>query len=340
MTTLHSHKRLGLMLWPVPGLGAGFERGAWAEAHGYDDLWLCDAEGMEDPLVLAAGLGVATSKVRLCTGIVPVFNRPPALLATSVMAVEARAPGRFVLGLGASTPNMIERWYGLDYTRPLTRVRETVELLRQILAGGKTDYAGHTLQSRGFRLQALPSQPVPIILGAIGGKMLELAGEIADGVLLNDFTPPDRLAYALERLDVGAKRGGRRVEDLEIIKRRALYLIDDDSAGLEYFREHLAFYASAAQYQNILCELGYRAAVEEARAGYASRDRHRINAAITDDIVRRIFSFGDEGRCRALVEQDFAAGIDTIVISPQGGSAAAFARGAEAFAGAAFERAN
>ncbi|MBX9609166.1 MAG: LLM class flavin-dependent oxidoreductase [Gammaproteobacteria bacterium] len=325
-------RRLGLMLWPQPGLDAGFERGLWAEAQGYDDLWLADAEGLEDPLTLAAALGVACKKVRLCTGIVPVFNRPPPLLATAVVAAEARAPGRLVLGLGASTPNMIERWYGLHYDRPLTRVRETVELLRQVLAGGKTAYDGATLRSHGFQLKSRPSAPVPIVLGAIGGKMLELAGEVADGVLLNDFTPPDRLGYALERLDVGAKRAGRRVEDLEIIKRRALYFTDDDQAGLEYCRQHLAFYASAQQYQNVLLELGYRDAVEEARAGYATRDRLRITRAIGDDMVRRIFSFGDDAHCRALVAADFAAGVNSIVVSPQGDSAEAFARGAKAFA--------
>ena len=331
-------RRLGLMLWPVPGLGAGFERGRWAESQGYDDLWLADAEGLEDPLTLAAALGVVCDKVRLCTGIVPVFNRPPALLATAVTAAEARAPGRVVLGLGASTPNMIERWYGLAYDKPLTRVRETVALLRQILAGEKTAFEGQTLRSHGFRLQSPPTQAVPLVLGAIGGKMLELAGEVADGVLLNDFTPPDRMAYALERLDVGAKRAGRRVEDLEIIKRRALYLTDDTASGLEYFRQHLAFYASAAQYQNVMCELGYREAVEEARAGYATRDRARITAAITDDIVQRIFSFGTDAHCRSLVAADFAAGVDTLIVSPQGGTAESFARGAEAFLPTVFKR--
>lgn len=331
-------RRLGLMLWPVPGLGAGFERGRWAESHDYDDLWLADAEGLEDPLTLAAALGVVCDKVRLCTGIVPVFNRPPALLATAVTAAAARAPGRIVLGLGASTPNMIERWYGLAYDKPLTRVRETVALLRQILAGEKTAFAGQTLHSHGFRLQSPPAQAVPLVLGAIGAKMLELAGEVADGVLLNDFTPPDRMAYALERLDVGAKRGGRRVEDLEIIKRRALYLTDDMAGGLEYCRQHLAFYASAAQYQNVMCELGYRDAVEEARAGYATRDRARITAAITDDIVHRIFSFGTDAHCRSLVAADYAAGVDTLIISPQGGTAEGFARGAEAFLPAVFDR--
>ncbi len=123
------------------------------------------------PLTLGAALAMTTDKVRLCTGIVPVFTRPPAVLATSVVAVEQRAPARFVLGLGASTDNMVERWYGLEYAKPLTRVRETVVLIRAILAGKKTDFSGLTLRSRGFQLKECPQTPVPIYLGAIGPKI-------------------------------------------------------------------------------------------------------------------------------------------------------------------------
>lgn len=329
-------KRIGLMLWTAPGLDAGFERGQWAEDAGYDDLWLPDAEGLQDPLVLAGALAVATKAIRLCTAIVPVFNRPPAVLATSVVAVEQRAPTRFVLGLGASTHNMIERWYGIPYQQPLTRVRETLLLLRDILAGQKTDFAGATLRSHGFRLKECPVTPVPIYLGAIGPKMLQLAGELADGVILNDFTPPDRLDWALQQLDDGARRAGRRLEDLEIVKRRALYVSNDEVAALEYFREHFAFYGSAPAYQEIMIRLGYAAAVAEIRAGYAERNRQRISAAVSDEMVARIFNFGSTTHCQGLLRNDYASGIDTVIVSPQGGTAELFAAGAEAFSRSSF----
>jgi alkanesulfonate monooxygenase SsuD/methylene tetrahydromethanopterin reductase-like flavin-dependent oxidoreductase (luciferase family) len=145
------------MLWTAPGLGGGFERGPWAEEVGYDDLWLPDGQGLQDPIALAAALGVVTKTVRLCTGVVPIFNRPPAVLATGVVAAEQRSPGRFVLGLGTSTHNMVDRWYGLAFERPLTRMRETVSLLRSILRGDKTEFAGKTLRNRGFRLQEVPT---------------------------------------------------------------------------------------------------------------------------------------------------------------------------------------
>ena len=334
-------KRIGLMLWPAADLDAGFERGVWAEQAGFDDIWLPDGEGFQDPVALAAALGVATQRIRLCTGVVPVFNRPPPVLAMGVVAAEQRAPGRFVLGLGASTGNMVDRWYGVPFERPLTRVRETVLLLRQILRGDKTDFTGVTLRSQGFRLQGLPSGPVPIHLAAMGSKMLQLAGEIADGVVLNDFTPPDRLPWALEQIDVGAKRSGRRVDALEIVKRRAVVLAEDDDAlrdATGFCRRYLAFYGSAPGYQAIMRELGYGDAVEEIRAGYASRDRKRTTGAVSDAMVSRICTFGSAAVCHARLREDYAGGVDTVAVSPQARDRAAFARAASAFAPASFKR--
>jgi len=323
-------RRTGLMLWPVPGLDAGFERALWAEQAGYDDIWLADAEALPDPITLAAAIGVATQSCRLCTGIVPVFNRPPPLLATAIVAAEAQAPGRFALGLGASTQNMIERWYGLPFSQPLLRIRETVSLLRKILAGEKTAFEGSTLSSRGFQLKALPSAPVPINLAAIGPKMLQLAGEIADGVMLNDFTPPDRLDWALTQIDLGAQRAGRRAEDLEIIKRRAFLVVDERQSAIDFFRNYLGTYGSAPAYQQAMSNLGYAAAVEKIRAGYAARDRAAIASAIPDEMIERLFAFGLEDDCRAVRDADFAAGVDTLVVSPQARTAAQFERAAVA----------
>jgi probable F420-dependent oxidoreductase len=327
-----SNGRIGLMLWPTPGLGAGFERGIWAEAAGFDDLWLPDGEGMQDPLVLAAALGVATKAIRIGTGIVPVFNRPPAVLATGVVATEQRAAGRFVLGLGSSTQNMVDRWYGVPFARPLQRVRETVELLRALFEGGKSAYDGDTLRSHGFRLKERPSRPVPIYLAAMGPRMLRLTGEIADGVVLNDMTTPDRIGWALEQLDLGAKRSGRRVDDLEIVMRRAIAVTERWEEGLEFFRDHLAFYASAPVYQDTLVRLGYGPAIEAVRAGYRDRDRARIRAAVSDEMVERVFTFGPAEHCVGRVRSDYAAGIDTVVVSPQAHDAAGFAKTCEAFA--------
>jgi probable F420-dependent oxidoreductase len=332
-------KRIGLMLWPAPGLDAGFERGVWAERAGYDDVWLPDGQGLQDPIALAAALGVVTRTLRLCTGVVPIFNRPPAILATGIIAAEQRAPARFVLGLGTSTPNMIDRWYGLPFERPRTRMRETLFLLRSILSGEKTGFTGATVRSHGFRLQELPTARVPIHVAAMDAPMLELAGELADGVVLNDLTPPDRISWALEQIDRGAKRAGRRVEDLEIAQRRALRVAETaekSRAALEFFRDQLAYYGSALAYQRALVELGYRDAVEEIRAGYAGRDRTRTMRAVDDEMVARVYTFGSADACRAGLRAIYASGVDTIAVSPQDVDRLDWAASAEAFSAAAF----
>ncbi len=333
-----AERRIGLMLWPTPGLDAGFERGVWAEEAGYDDLWFPDGEGMQDPIALAAALGVATERIRLCTGIVPVYNRPPAILATGVVAAEQRAPGRFVLGLGSSTSNMVDRWYGMPFERPVQRVRESVALLRQVLGGQKSDFSGETIRSHGFRTKEATSAPVPIYLAAMGPRMLRLCGEVADGVVFNDMTPPDRMDWALSEIDAGAKSVGRRVDDLEMVMRRAMMVTDDYAAGLAYFRQHFAFYASAPAYQDSVARLGYADAVDEVRAGYQARDRGRIVAAISEEMVERVFVFGDEASCQARLRADYASGLHTIAVSPQADTAPEWARTAAAFTPDVFEK--
>ena len=317
------------MLWPVPGLDAGYARAIRAEAAEFDDVWMPDAEGMHDPVTLAAAMAVSTTRLRLCTGIVPVFNRPAPVLANAVSVVSSLAPGRFVLGLGSSTSNMVDRWYGVPFRSPLAHVREYVTLLRAIFAGEKTNFLGRCVRSQGFRLQDLPAPSVPIHLGAMGPKMLQLAGELADGVILNDFTPPDRFDYALTQIDIGARRSGRRVEDLEIVKRNAVVVTRDDeelAAARDFFRRHCAFYASAPVYQETMIRLGYAEAVAEVRAGYASRDRARVTAAITDDMLSRIFLFGSAGDCRSRLRKQYVQGVQTVVVSPQADTVDAFGR--------------
>ena len=136
--------RLGLYLSPTPDFTkAGFDRALWADREGFDDLWFPDGDGMRDAMTFAATVAGRTERVRLCTGITPVYTRVPAVIATtSSLAVNRVAPGRFALGLGSSTHTMVENWYGVPFERPLARVRETTELVRKLFAGEKTRYQG------------------------------------------------------------------------------------------------------------------------------------------------------------------------------------------------------
>lgn len=142
-------RRIGFYLQPTPLTDGGFERAIWADKVGYDDIWFPDGGGMQDAMTLAAAAAGCTKQARLATGIVPVFTRPPAVLATSTLAINRIAPERFVLGLGSSTHTMVNNWYGGQFEKPMTKVRETVQVVKSLLAGEKTAFEGSTLHSRG-----------------------------------------------------------------------------------------------------------------------------------------------------------------------------------------------
>ena len=144
----------------------------------------------------------------------------------SAATLAELSQGRFVLGLGSSSHAIIEDWNGLPFELPLTRLRETVTVVRQALAGGKTSFEGKTLRSRGFRLGNPPARPVPIYLAALREKMLALAGEIGDGVIVNLF-PVTALPQMLAALRSGAARAGRDASGFEVVCRFQVAVTDD-----------------------------------------------------------------------------------------------------------------
>src|SRR5262245_37045793 len=158
------------------------------ERLGYRDAWSFEADGVDafTPLAVAA----QASGLRLGTAIVNVYTRGPATLAMSAAGLAEAAPGRFILGLGSGSDVIVESWNGGVFAKPVTRVRETTQFLRRALAGERVVFRGETFPVDGFRLSR-PPEPVPIYLAALRSGMLRLAGEVADGVILNWLAPED-----------------------------------------------------------------------------------------------------------------------------------------------------
>src|SRR5919107_1827709 len=172
--------RWGLTI-PFPGVPLS-EHGELlrrAEAAGYDDLWTAETAGADGftPLALAAA---HTERLRLGTGVVNAFTRGPAVLAQHAAALADASGGRFVLGLGASSDVIVERWNEVPFAKPLSRVRRAVEAIRPVLAGERGP--------GGFRLDTPPAHRVPIVVAALRGRMLGLAAEVGDGAFTN-FLP-------------------------------------------------------------------------------------------------------------------------------------------------------
>ena len=283
-----------------------------AEALGYDDMWLADAGGM-DALTLAPMLLEQTRRLRLGIAVVPVYTRTPAVIASTLAVINQAWPNRFVPGFGTSSHTIIEGWHGLPMELPLTRVTETITLLRAMLAGEKTDFAGRTLTSKGYR-QAPAEPAVPLYLAALRAKMVERAAAIGDGVILNLF-PRSALPRIMEHVAAGAGQAGKNPAEVEIVSRFMTVVSEDKAAAREAFRASFVSYYATPVYNLFLDWAGYADAAREIRDGWAAKDRARTAAALPDELVDEIAVIGSAEECQQRLRDHAAGGVHTHIVA-------------------------
>jgi probable F420-dependent oxidoreductase len=290
--------RWGLTL-PFPGipLAATEPLVRRAEAGGWIDLWTGDTNGPDGftPLALACGW---TERMRLGTGVVGVFTRGPAVLAQHAAALADASGGRFVLGLGSSSDVIVERWNGIPFERPLTRVRETVAALRPVLAGDRGP--------GGFKLERPPPPPVPIFVAALRDRMLRLAGAIGDGTFLN-FVPLSAVGHVVATI---APPAGHDVVS------RFFCIPEPVEEGLATARFLFAAYATVPVYEAFFRWLGWGEAIDPMVEAWNSGDREEARKLAPEELIREIFIFGEADEQRARLAEFVAGGITTPVLTP------------------------
>jgi probable F420-dependent oxidoreductase len=280
-----------------------------AEELGYESAWLADTAG-PDPFVLAGALSGVVSKMRVGIAVSPAYTRTPPVFAAMTGAAAQLMPGRFILGLGCSSETIVDRWNGVPFEKPLTRVRETVTLVRSILAGERSKFQGKTVRSDGFRLMSLPPQPVPIYVGALRPAMLRVAGEVGDGVAVNLF-PVSALPRMIAEVRAGAEKAGRSADDLEIVCRFQCWVTDDPKGARGMIRRAMAGYFTTSVYNAFADWCGFEEEARAMREAWAKRDREKTEAAFTDEMIDAITLIGNEERCRDRVAEFVDAGLTT-----------------------------
>ena len=310
-----SPKRIAVTLPMGPKLSDSITLVKWAQENGFDDVWFSDAVA-PDSLTMAAAVAPYTGQMRVGVAVTPVYTRTPAVFAATANVLAQLLPGRFVLGLGSSSQAIMERFNGVAMEKPLTRVKETAIIVRSMLAGEKSDFDLTTLKTQGYRQAPLP-QPPPIYLAALRPKMIEMAAEFGDGVVFN-LWPQQALPKMMEHVEIGAKRAGKRVEDIEIVNRSMVMVTDDIEDAKARFRNHYAPYYANPVYNNFLKWAGYKDEAEGVLAGWAARDRELSTGSITDEIIDAVGIIGDVDKVHRRIREDAAAGIDTTIVSPIG----------------------
>ncbi len=281
-----------------------------AERLGYRDAWSYEADGIDafTPLAVAA----QATGLRLGTAIVNVFTRGPATLAQSAAGIAELAPGRFVLGVGAGSNVIVEAWNGGAFRKPATRVREMVRCLRQALAGERVVFRGETLAVDGFRLSSPPVTPPPIYVAALRAGMLALAGEIADGVILNWLAPED-VPRCVAIVREAAERAGRDPAAVEITCRLFVHLDPDDVAA----RRHVAAYLNVPVYRAFHEWLGRTDALGPMWEAWDRGDRRGAVAAIPQHVLDQLLMRGPMQAIREAVQCYLEAGVDTAFLTFQ-----------------------
>ncbi|HEX5929351.1 MAG TPA: LLM class flavin-dependent oxidoreductase [Solirubrobacterales bacterium] len=292
-------QRWGLTL-PLPGISLADheEHVKRAEGAGYTDLWSGETAGPDGftPLALSAAW---TERARLGTGIVGVFQRGPALLAQEAAALASASRGRFVLGLGSSSDRIVEGWNDIPFEKPLSKVRETLDFLQAALAGERT--------STGFKLESPPAEPVPIVLAALRGKMLDLAVERAGGAFTN-FLPLGGLPKVTAQLQ-GAPEG------FELLCR--FFCIPGEREQVEPLARFMfSSYITVPVYTNFYRWLGYGEEIDPMIAAWEGGDRQAAAAAAPWELIEDMFVFGTPEQMQERLAEFVAGGVTLPILTP------------------------
>lgn len=306
-----------------------------AEKLGLDICWVAEAWGSDAPSPLGY-LAARTDRMLLGSAVIQIGTRSPVMVAQTAMTLAQLSGGRFLLGLGASGPQVIEGLHGVPFAHPLARMRETVQIVRQVFTGEKVSFQGsqYTIplpggEGRPMRV-SLPPASVPIYLATLSPKMLELTGEIADGWLGTSFVPEGADAY-FTHLDAGLARSGRTRADLDICQGAEVNIVAESelSGILGSRKKELAFSlggmgsASTNFYNDAYSRQGWADVAAQVRERWQAGDRDGAAALVTDEMVLATTLIGTEDMVRARLKVWQDVGVDTVRLYPAGDTLAA-----------------
>jgi probable F420-dependent oxidoreductase len=297
-------KRWGITL-PLTGVPLTAHRDLVRELSdlGYTDVWSAETAGTDafTPLALVAEWAPG---LRLGTAIAPIYTRGPGLLAMTAATIAELAPGRFVLGIGTSTPTIVTQWNAVPFESPYARARDTLRFLRAALVGDKVTAEYETFSVSKFRLERPPTPPPPIVLAALRPGMLRLAAKEADGAITNWLAPSD---VPTVRSVLG--------DTPELVARIFVCPTEDKDAARGLGRLLISSYLTVPVYAAFHDWLGRGDALRPMHEAWAAGDRAKANAAIPAEVVDDLIVHGPIEKCRERVAEYVAQGLDTPVIS-------------------------
>ncbi len=287
-----------------PSVDALVSQARLAEKLGYDTAWLPETWG-RDAVTTLTCIAQETDEIGIGTSIMPVYSRSPALIGQTATTLQEVSNGRFRLGLGPSGPIVIENWHGIEFSNPLRRTRETVEIVKQVLSGDPVTYDGEVFELAGFKLRCEPPEPIPAVdTAGMGPKAVELAGRFADGWHALLFTR-DGLRDRLDDFDRGAQLGKRDRSEQRVSLSLTCCALADEAEAKQLVRQHVAFYIGGMGtfYRDNLARQGHEETATEVYDRWQAGDTSGAITALSDELLEQLAVWGTPEAARERFER-------------------------------------
>ena len=275
-----------------------------AEELEYGFLTTGETTGRNVPVVLGT-LARATETIGITNDVISPYSRSPALIGQTAVTMQELSEGRFRLRIGASSPALAEDWHGLEFDRPLRRVREAVEIVRQVQSGDRLDYDGEIYSPDGLSLTCPTyKKPAPVDVAALGPKATELAGRFADG-WVPQLIPYDGLLDRIEDLRSGADLGNRSVDDVRVAYTIRCCALEDGETAREYARSQVAFMIAlyGPFYRKAIADAGWASVTETVRESWLDGDKTAAIEAVPDELLDAVVAAGTPEQARRQIER-------------------------------------
>jgi len=309
--------RLGISFgWRDKSLTGIVECVQVAEQAGVESAWIPEAWGRDAFLALAT-IANATKRIKLATGIINAYSRSPAAIGMATATLEELSDSRAILGIGTSGALVIERWHGLHFQQPFTRLRECITIVRQILSGEQVNLEGKVFHVSNFRLATqAPTRRIPIYLAAMSPQMLQLAGEIADGALLY-LQPLSKMADAIAQLQKGAEHAKRPAGSVDVAASLPTLVSEQPEQAKQLVARVIAYYVGnmGVYYHRKLSESGFKAEADKIQAAWMRGDRAKATSEVTQELVDAVAITGTASQCRLRLQEFRKAGVTLPILS-------------------------
>lgn len=317
-------QRVALYLQDAHPIREGMRLAQFAEKHGFEAVWQAESRLVRDAIVPMAAYAAVTERIKVASGVINNWTRNVGLLAATLLTLDDLAPDRIICGIGAWWDPLAKN-VGIERKKPLVAMRETIEVVRRLLRMENVTFHGEFVHVTGIELDVVHGRReprnVPLMIGATGMKMMELAGEIADGVLLNYCVPPEYNDSALEHLRIGAERAGRKFEEIDRPQLIVCSVHTNKTVALDGARALLTQYL--AQQPHIAQASGVSEEVVKQIQGILGwpATKEQIKEAmkfVPDELVQRITASGTPEEVQAKVGEYIAHGCTCPVLYPLG----------------------